>query len=138
MTRNLQKCKKLRWVSKIGIFGGSYSLFPRFDGSITMNIWKMPTKITLNPISDKNNYLEKRMAKFKMAEIRSFYPIFAQIKRTRDPNITKLTPIQWYNSFSNSNTLKNRVCKAPPFESPPFYILSQFDLFHSFIWIDFF
>ena len=86
------------------------------------------------------------MAKFKMAEIRSFYPIFAQIKRTRDPNlendplffISKLTPIQWYNSFLISNTLKNRVCKAPPFESPPFYILSQFDLFHSFIWIYFF
>ena len=76
------------------------------------------------------------MAKFKMAEIRSFYPIFAQIERTRDPNlendplffISKLTPIQWYNSFLISNT----------FESPPFYILSQFDLFHSFIWIDFF
>ena len=67
-------------------------------------------------------HLERNCTILKMAKINPKQPKFAQNKGTRGPNLTnnpsnsisKLSLIQWNNSFLNLNTPKNRVCKGPP------------------------
>ena len=69
-------------------------------------------------------HLERNYTILKMAKIDPKQPKFAQNKGTRGPNLTnnpsnsisKLSLIQWNNSFLNLSTHKNRVCKGPPFD----------------------
>ena len=83
-------------------------------------------------------HLERNCTILKMAKIDPKQPKFAQNKGTRGPNLTnnpsnsisKLSLIQWNNSFLNLNTHKNRVCKGPPFDFHPSPKYAKRYLFH--------